>query len=133
MNESGVYSEPDLNLFQDRLDQLNQIVRDDAQSGKHPEAMTTILERKLKDCGMDHSSVFSATFNLANGTMCHPEAILHSMQDSLSELSVELVPIHQQLVHLRRQLVALGSKPVPPKAELKLIQEELRDLDAWVS
>ena len=51
------------------------------------------------------------------------------MKESLSEIDIELVPIHQKLVHLRRQLVALGSKPVPPKAELKVLQEELRKID----
>ena len=54
------------------------------------------------------------------------------MQDSLAELPEELIPIHQKLVHLRRQLVALGAKPRPPKAELKVLQEELRKIDACV-
>lgn len=55
------------------------------------------------------------------------------MKESLSELSEELFPIHQKLVILRRQLVTLGAKPKPPKTELRLLQEELRKIDACVS
>lgn len=108
MSESAVYSEPDLNSFRTRIDQLHALIREDTESGKHPEAMTRLLERKLNDCG----------------------AIVDAMQDSLAELPEELIPIHQKLVHLRRQLVALGAKPRPPKAELKVLQEELRKIDA---
>ena len=45
-------------------------------------------------------------------------------------LSVELIPIHQRLVTLRRQLVALAAKDGPRKPELKPIQEELRKIDS---
>lgn len=55
------------------------------------------------------------------------------MRESLSELAEELVPIHQKLVHLRRQLVVLGAKQKPPKPELKVLLEELRKIDACVS
>jgi hypothetical protein len=61
-----------------------------------------------------------------------PEDIVNSMKESLSELSEELFPIHQKLALLRRQLVALGAKPKPPRAELKVLQEELRKIDACV-
>jgi Protein of unknown function (DUF2408) len=57
-------------------------------------------------------------------------AILQSLQESLSELSVELVPVHEKLVHLRRQLATLAAKPKPSKTELKVLQEELRKIDA---
>lgn len=55
------------------------------------------------------------------------------MHDSLSVLSVELVPIHQRLVSLRRQLVALAAKDHPSKVELKNLTEELRKIDACVT
>ncbi|KAF9515098.1 hypothetical protein BS47DRAFT_1294272 [Hydnum rufescens UP504] len=108
MNESAVYSESDLHPFQQRVEELRVIIRDDAESGKHPVAMTTLLERKLNKCG----------------------AILQSLQESLSELSIELVPVHEKLVHLRRQLATLAAKPKPSKTELKVLQEELRKIDA---
>ncbi len=52
------------------------------------------------------------------------------MKDSLSELSAELVPIHERLVMVRRQLVALAAKENHNKAELKPIQEELRESES---
>ena len=52
MNESAVYSEADLAPFQTRLDDLRDIVRSDKESGKHPVAMTKLLDRQLKECGM---------------------------------------------------------------------------------
>lgn len=55
---------------------------------------------------------------------------MRSLQESLAVLSVELIPIHQRLVTLRRQLVALAAKEGSHKAELKPIQEELRKIDS---
>ena len=52
MNESAVYNEADLVPFQKRLDELREIVRSDKESGKHPPAMTKLLDRQLKECGM---------------------------------------------------------------------------------
>jgi hypothetical protein len=53
-----------------------------------------------------------------------------SLQESLSVLSVELIPIHDKLVTLRRQLVALAAKEHIQKAELKPLLEELRKIDS---
>jgi hypothetical protein len=51
MNESAVYNESDLAPFQRRLGELRQIVQRDAEGGKHPEALTKLLERQLNECG----------------------------------------------------------------------------------
>lgn len=58
------------------------------------------------------------------------DAIVRSLQDSLAVLSSELIPIHEKLVTLRRQLVALAAKEGSHKSELKPIQEELRKIDS---
>ena len=58
MNESAVYNESDLLPFQRRLSDLRDIVRSDIQSGKHPEAMTKLLERQLSECGKCLDPVF---------------------------------------------------------------------------
>jgi len=55
---------------------------------------------------------------------CHTDARI------LGHFITELVPIHQKLVTIRRQLVALGAKEGPQKAELKPLQEELRRIDS---
>ncbi|KAI0788848.1 hypothetical protein C8Q75DRAFT_768208 [Abortiporus biennis] len=95
MNESGIYNESDLAPFHRRLAELRQIVRHDAESGKHPVAMTTLLERQLNEC----------------------DIVLRSLQDSLAVLSPELVPIHERLVNIRRQLVALAANKAAKQAE----------------
>lgn len=108
MEESGVYNESDLAPFQRRLSELRHIVQQDAESSKHPEAMTKLLERQFNEC----------------------DVIMRSLQDSLSVLSVELVPIHERLVTIRRQLVALAAKEGSHKAEIKSLAEELRKIDS---
>ncbi|KAF5355278.1 hypothetical protein D9758_006086 [Tetrapyrgos nigripes] len=108
MNESAVYNEADLAPFQKRIADLRQILQRDAAEGKHPEAIIKLLERQLKK-GDD---------------------IVRSLQESLSVLSVELIPIHEKLVTIRRKLVALAAKEGSRKAELKPLQEELRKIDS---
>ncbi|KAG9312867.1 hypothetical protein JVU11DRAFT_6300 [Chiua virens] len=108
MEESGLYNESDLAPFQRRLGELRSIVQQDAESGKHPVAMTKLLERQLNEC----------------------DAIVQSLQDSLSEISVELIPVHERLVTLRRQLVALAAKEGSHKTELKPLADELRKIDS---
>lgn len=51
MNESAIYNESDLAPFTRRLEQLRNIIKHDAESGKHPVAMTKLLERQLGECG----------------------------------------------------------------------------------
>ena len=67
MNESAVYNESDLAPFQKRLGELREIVRHDKVSGKHPEAMTKLLDRELNDCGTS-AAVY----------IPHPRAYTHS-------------------------------------------------------
>jgi hypothetical protein len=52
MDESSVYNETDLAPFRKRLNDLRTIIKSDSESGKHPEAMTKLLERQLGDCGV---------------------------------------------------------------------------------
>ena len=58
------------------------------------------------------------------------ERLLKTLLRSLSVLSVELVPIHQRLVHIRRQLGALAAQLKHEKKELKPLVEELRKIDS---
>ncbi|TFK74944.1 hypothetical protein BDN72DRAFT_955296 [Pluteus cervinus] len=108
MNESAVYNESDLLPFRRRLGELRQIIQVDVESttGKNPKPLVELLGRQLSEC----------------------EAIVSQLDSSLSVLSPELHPIHQRLVKIRRQLVALAAKEGSHKAELKPFQEELRFL-----
>lgn len=51
---------------------------------------------------------------------------------SLSVLSVELVPLHQKIVALRKQLAVMSAEPKFNKAEFRGILEELRKIDQYV-
>jgi len=128
MEESGVYNESDLAPFHRRLSELRSIVQNDAESGKHPEAMTKLLERQFNECG-----TFSSSPNVlcqCNTCCGSKDTIVRSLQDSLSVLSAELIPIHERLVTVRRQLVALAAKEGTHKNELKPLAEELRKIDS---
>ena len=46
--------------------------------------------------------------------------VLQSLQDSLAVLSPELMPIHERLVNVRRQLVALAAKETASQAAMVL-------------
>ncbi|BEJ12103.1 hypothetical protein CspHIS471_0205630 [Cutaneotrichosporon sp. HIS471] len=108
LDESGIYTEAYLQGFKDRIDQLRDIIKHDRDEQKHPEAVIKYMSWKL------------------DGN----EAILKTLMESLGVLNVELVPIHNRLVALRKQLIALASQPKVPKAELKPIVEELRKIDS---
>ncbi len=125
MNESAAYTETDIQPFRNRIDELREIVQHDAQSGNHPVAMTTLLERKLDQCGLCLNSSQQNVFFTSS-----TEKGVKNLQDSLAVLDVGLVPVHTKLVNLRRQLVALAAKSKPAKADIKPLQEELRKLDS---
>ncbi|KAF8661379.1 hypothetical protein AX16_001472 [Volvariella volvacea WC 439] len=108
MNESAVYNESDLAPFRKRLGDLNQILQNGATSGKHPKSLVKLLERQLAEC----------------------DSVLTQLENSLAVLDAELVPIHQRLVKIRRQLATLAAKEGSHKAELKPLQEELRKIDS---
>lgn len=73
---------------------------------------------------------FSVLFFMCGLPRNSTGAMVRSLQDSLAVLSVELTPIHEKLVTVRRQLVALAAKEGSHKAELKPLQEELRKIDS---
>ncbi|RSH84709.1 uncharacterized protein EHS24_006233 [Apiotrichum porosum] len=108
MDESGIYTEEYLLVFRERLNELREIIKNDHEEGRHPEAMLKYMSKKL------------------DGT----EAILDSLMESLSVLNAELVPLHNRLVLLRKQLMALATDTKPSKAEFKRIVEELRNIDS---
>lgn len=108
MAESGVYTEADLQPFAARLAELRDIIKKDSEQGRHPSQLTKLMMRKLDGC----------------------EKILKKLEGTLKVLSVELVPYHQKIVSIRRQLAAAAAKPKPARAEIKALQEELRKIDS---
>lgn len=108
LQESGIYTEADLQPFSSRLSELREIIRRDGECGRHPPQLTKLMTRKLEAC----------------------EKMVRKLEGSLKVLSVELVPIHQKIISIRRQLAAAAAKPKPARAEIKQLQEELRKIDA---
>ena len=60
------------------------------------------------------------------------ERQFNDLQTSLSVLSVELVPLHQKIVDLRKQLSAMSAEVKINKAEFRTILEDLRKIDQYV-
>lgn len=108
MVESAVYTEADLKPFETRIQELREIIKNDERQNKHPPQLTKFMSRKLEAC----------------------QQVIDKLQSTLSIISVELVPIHQKLVNIRRQLNVAAAKPKPPKAEVRQMQDELRRIDA---
>lgn len=108
LQESGIYTEADLQPFGSRLSELREIIRRDGECGRHPPQLTKLMTRKLEAC----------------------EKLVRKLEGSLKVLSVELVPIHQKIISIRRALAAAAAKPKPARAEIKQLQEELRKIDA---
>jgi hypothetical protein len=51
MNESGIYTQADLQPFAHRLQVLKTIIKRDKEEGKHPAAIVKLMMRKLEDSG----------------------------------------------------------------------------------
>jgi hypothetical protein len=113
----------------------------------HPEGLTKLLLRKWEECSafsMLCIPVTSGAFNnlallgqyilivfdfFLGGWGKPKDKMLKSLLASLSVLSVELVPIHQRLITIRRQLAAMAARK-PTTAELTSVQDELRKIDS---
>ncbi|ORX34989.1 hypothetical protein BD324DRAFT_110486 [Kockovaella imperatae] len=108
MNETGAYTEAYLEPFRHRLDALREILEQDSRDGKHPEPIVRLMRKKLDGV----------------------ERQLNDMFESVSVISVELVPLHQKLVGLRKQLAILSAEERPQRAEYKAVLEELRRIDS---
>lgn len=51
MNESGVYTETDLQPYRTRLAELRTVIAHEVESGQLPPQMEKLLIRKLEDSG----------------------------------------------------------------------------------
>ncbi|GAA6028783.1 hypothetical protein JCM8097_007393 [Rhodosporidiobolus ruineniae] len=114
LNESGIYTEADLKPYQSRLAELKEIITTErqqaAQTGEEAErdeAMTKLL--------------------LAKWNLC--DRLVTKLSSSLSQLSVELYPLHQRLITLRRSLASIAARPRPSAADVAPILAELRSLE----
>lgn len=122
-----MYTEKDLQPFRTRLQELGQVIATETENEQLHPAMEKLLTRKLEDCGSWTPP--SSSWERMKADSVVLERVLNELFRSLSVLSVELVPIHQRLVQIRRQLSSFAALEKPPKAEVKAIVEELRKID----
>jgi len=79
---------------------------------------------------MNVVGLLNLRISLQSAYYASKDTIVRSLQDSLSVLSVELVPVYERLVTIRRQLVALAAKEGTHKNDIKPLAEELRKIDS---
>ena len=80
-------------------------------------ALLKIIHHMLPHCRYRITSTYHPTDN-----------VLRGLQGSLSVLSPELIPIHERLVNIRRQLVALAAKETASQAALATkVQEKEKE------
>jgi hypothetical protein len=125
MSETGAYTQEMLEPFSDRLANLKEILKRDSADGKHPEPIVRLMSRKLEGVGEYHN-------RRGEELELRLERQFNDLQASLSVLSVELVPIHQKIVALRKQLSVMSAEPKFNKTEFRAIMEELRKVDQYV-
>ncbi|CAG8559406.1 17518_t:CDS:2, partial [Gigaspora rosea] len=107
LNESGVYTQDEISAYQNRLSEFRKIIhveRDEVI----PEPQMKLLRRKLVSC----------------------EMVLNQLLESVSNISEELVPIHQSLVEIKRNLGAIGTKSEFEISDIIPYQIKLRAIDS---
>ncbi|GAA6006772.1 uncharacterized protein JCM10292_005445, partial [Rhodotorula paludigena] len=116
LNESGIYTEADLKPYQHRLAELKTIIEEGRPAADDPrepaerrrdEAMTALLLAKWDAC----------------------DRLVHKLASSLSSLAVELFPLHQRLITLRRTLAGIAARPRPSATDVAGILAELRQIE----
>lgn len=116
MNESGIYTEADLKPYQSRLTELKQIIEEErTRSTSNPDAAERDRDLAMTD------------LLLAKWDAC--DRLVKKLASSLSQLAVELFPIHQRLITLRRLLASIAARPRPAAADVQPILAELRAIE----
>ncbi|KAI9505833.1 hypothetical protein BX070DRAFT_188348 [Coemansia spiralis] len=113
MKETGVYTDADLEPFRTRLKEIRQIVDYEAEKddeelkvASRPEIM--LVTRRLEQC----------------------EKELGELEETTRIISDELMPIYEELVHIRRRLTALSFLPHDSiVSEAKEYQKRLIEID----
>lgn len=138
MKESGIYTMNDLQPFRIRLKDLRAMITAEAdllqpgeedQVAPHPDQAQPLDVSSM--AGEDPASHNALTeLLLKKHDKCQRR--LEELLKSLSVISVDLVPVHQKLITLRRQLVAIAARSNRTKVqkhELEAIAEELRKIE----
>ncbi|CAH1756356.1 7505_t:CDS:2 [Entrophospora sp. SA101] len=102
LNESGVYTLDELIPYESRLEEMKKIITNEENN-----VISKLLKQKLLSC----------------------EETLKMLRESESNISDELLPVHQRLVEIKRLLGDLGLSGSQSN-DIRLIQDELREIDS---
>ena len=130
LKESGVFTSNDLQPFKARLIELKAMITAEVDFPSAEESSSeqgTSADGASVEDPVSHAALIKQL--LKRHEKCQQR--LNELLKSLNVISVDLVPLHQKLITLRRQLVALGAKGLKVnKAELDHVAEELRKIEA---
>jgi hypothetical protein len=129
LNESGIYTEQDLKPYQQRLSELKLIIQqgdpDNLHSGKDlQDVRRGSLEQVEEELQRD-----KAMTRLMYEKWDSCDKLVQNLTSNLTQLSIELAPLHQRLITLRRSLASIAARPRPSLSDLNPIWTELRQIE----
>jgi hypothetical protein len=87
LNESKVFTQEDLSPIKERLSEINKLIN--AEGSGHDQNEFSLLKQKLSNCLQE----------------------LHLVESKIEQIDPELFSIYEKLVHVRRELLSLASRP----------------------
>jgi len=145
MKESGIYTMNDLQPFRIRLKDLKAMITAEAdllqpgesdEMSRHPDQAQPL---DVSSMSGEDPEAHNAMMQLLMKKHDRCQTRLEELLKSLSVISVDLVPLHQKLITLRRQLIAMAARSGSStsstnrtkvqKNELDAIAEELRKIE----
>lgn len=107
LDESSTYTEQDVQPIRERVEEISKLVqREDSQ--EEPQEIINLLTHKLKVC----------------------KESLVSVEKSLEDIEPGLQPIMQRLVHIRREIMAICSRPKFKPQTLKPLEQEVAKIES---
>ncbi|KAJ2124612.1 hypothetical protein IW147_001577 [Coemansia sp. RSA 720] len=87
LNDTGIYTDDDLEPFKVRLQEIRQLIDAEvSRDGDEPKPEVLLVSRRLRQC----------------------ETELGLLEETTRVISDELMPVYEELVHIRRRLTALS-------------------------
>lgn len=136
MKESGVYTLNDLQPFKNRLTELRSMItaevdllnpEEDMFTSPHPPQANPLDISTMDEDPVSHAAMTKLLLRKHDKCRIRLEELINS----LSVINVDLVPLHQKIIYLRRHLAAMGAKGLKVnKPELDQMAEELRKIES---
>ncbi|KAI8347607.1 hypothetical protein EDC96DRAFT_578154 [Choanephora cucurbitarum] len=108
LNEAGVYEEEYLKPYKAKLDEIEKILSVDSKNKALPEHVMQVLQYKFMQC----------------------KNIYEKLLNTIHEVSPELVPIRDKMLHIRRHLASICTRGEYLPSDIKPLQEQIRAIDS---